>query len=92
MVTKDSFKKILLTSHLSFIETTVMRGNSGQPRASPFLRIEAGNTMVIESCRDWSGSRELSEDLIAEIILAHPLKVRAITIEGTADVETLFQS
>jgi hypothetical protein len=48
--------------------------------------------MVIESCRDWSRSCELSEDLVEEIILAHPLKVKAVTIEGTADVETLFQS
>ena len=34
--------------------------------------------MVIESCRDWSRTYELSEDLVEEIILAHPLKVKAI--------------
>lgn len=34
--------------------------------------------MVIESCRDWSRSYELSEDLVEKIVLAHPLKVKVI--------------
>ena len=34
--------------------------------------------MVIESCRDWSRTYELSEDIVEEVILAHPLKVKAI--------------
>jgi len=38
----------------------------------------AGTRMVIESCRDWSRTYELPEDLVEDIILAHPLKVKAI--------------
>jgi len=34
--------------------------------------------MVIESCRDWARSYELSRDLVDDVILAHPLKVKAI--------------
>jgi transposase len=43
-----------------------------------FIGDRAGTRMVIESCRDWSRTYELSEDLVEEIILAHPLKVKAI--------------
>jgi len=45
---------------------------------SDFIGDRAGSRMVIESCRDWSRTYELSEDLVEEIILAHPLKVKAI--------------
>jgi transposase len=51
--------------------------------------------MVIESCRDWSRTYELSEDLVEETILAHPLKVKAIAsakIKTDAiDLRTLAQ-
>ena len=43
-----------------------------------FIGDKADTRMVIESCRDWSRSYELSEDLVEDIILAHPLKVKAI--------------
>jgi transposase len=45
---------------------------------SEFIGDKSGTRMVIESCRDWSRTYELSEDLVEEIILAHPLKVKAI--------------
>jgi transposase len=45
---------------------------------SEFIGDKADTRMVIESCRDWSRTYELSEDLVEEIILAHPLKVKAI--------------
>jgi transposase len=40
---------------------------------------------VIESCRDWSRTYELSKDLVEKVILAHPLKVKAI---ASAKVKT----
>jgi transposase len=43
-----------------------------------FIGDRKGTRMVIESCRDWSRTYELSEDLVEEVILAHPLKVKAI--------------
>jgi len=43
-----------------------------------FIGDRAGTRMVIESCRDWSRTYELVEDLVEEITLAHPLKVKAI--------------
>ena len=43
-----------------------------------FIGDKAGTRMVIESCRDWSRTYELSEDLVEEIVLAHPLKVKTI--------------
>jgi transposase len=43
-----------------------------------FIGDRAGTKMVIESCRDWSRTYELSEDLVEEVVLAHPLKVKAI--------------
>jgi transposase len=43
-----------------------------------FIGDRIGTRMVIESCRDWSKTYELSEDLVEEVILAHPLKVKAI--------------
>jgi len=43
-----------------------------------FIGDRAGTKMAIESCRDWSKTYELSRDLVEEVILAHPLKVKAI--------------
>jgi transposase len=34
--------------------------------------------MVIESCWNWSKTYELAKDLVDEVILAHPLKIKAI--------------
>ena len=46
--------------------------------SNDFIGDKAGTKMVIESCRDWSRTYELSEDLVEETVLAHPLKVKAI--------------
>ena len=43
-----------------------------------FIGDKVGTRMVIESCRDWSRSYELSEDLVEDVILAYPLKVKDI--------------
>jgi transposase len=50
-----------------------------------FIGDSTGTRMVIESCRDWSKTYELSKDLVEEVILAHPLKVKAI---ASAKVKT----
>jgi transposase len=43
-----------------------------------FIGDKADTKMVIESCWNWSRTYELAKDLVEEIILAHPLKVKAI--------------
>jgi transposase len=43
-----------------------------------FIGDKADTKMVIESCWNWSKTYELAKDLVDEIILAHPLKVKAI--------------
>jgi len=43
-----------------------------------FIGDRAGTKIVIVSCRDWSKTYELSRELVGEVILAHPLKVKAI--------------
>jgi transposase len=43
-----------------------------------FIGDRIGTRMVMESCWNWSKTYELSEDLVEEIVLAHPLKVKAI--------------
>jgi len=45
---------------------------------SEFIGGRTGARMVMESCRDWSRTYELSEGLVEGVILAHPLKVKAI--------------
>jgi transposase len=43
-----------------------------------FIGGKAGTKVVIESCRNWSLTYELVKDLAEDVILAHPLKVKAI--------------
>jgi transposase len=50
-----------------------------------FIGDRAGTGVVIESCRYRSRTYELVEDLVEEIILAHPLKVEAI---ASANIKT----
>jgi len=45
---------------------------------SEFIGGRTGARMVMESCRDWSRTYQLSEGLVEGVILAHPLKVKAI--------------
>jgi transposase len=54
------------------------RLNHFKDEFSEFIGDGTGTRMVIEAGRDWSRSYELCKDLVEEVILAHPLKVKAI--------------
>ena len=81
-------KYIALDCHKQYDHATMIDTETGEIKNRKLAHIKEeyrefigdreGTRMVIESCRDWSKSYELSEDLIEEIILAHPLKVKAI--------------
>ena len=81
-------KYIGLDCHKQYDHATMIDTETGEIKAkrlahikedfNDFIGDRAGTRMVIESCRDWSRTYELSEDLVEEIILAHPLKVKAI--------------
>jgi transposase len=81
-------KYIGLDCHKQYDHATMIDTETGEIKAkrlahvkeefTEFIGGKAGTRMVIESCRDWSRTYELSEDLVEEIILAHPLKVKAI--------------
>lgn len=43
-----------------------------------FIGERSNTKMVIESCWNWSKTYELAKDLVDEVILAHPLKIKAI--------------
>ena len=88
-------KYIGLDCHKQYDHATMIDTETGEIRAKrlhhikeefkEFIGDRAGTRMVIESCRDWSKTYELSEDLVEEVILAHPLKVKAI---ASAKVKT----
>jgi transposase len=88
-------KYIGLDCHKQYDHATMIDTETGEIRAKrlphikeefkEFIGNRAGTRMVIESCRDWSKTYELSEDLVEEVILAHPLKVKAI---ASAKVKT----
>jgi transposase len=81
-------KYIGLDCHKQYDHATMIDTETGEIKVkrlahikedfSDFIGDRTGTRMVIESCRDWSRTYELSEDLVEEIILAHPLKVKAI--------------
>jgi transposase len=81
-------KYIGLDCHKQYDHATMIDTETGEIKAkrlahikdefSEFIGDKSGTRMVIESCRDWSRTYELSEDLVEEIVLAHPLKVKAI--------------
>jgi len=81
--------------HKQFDHATMINSETGEIKTkklshikgefAQFIGDKAGTRMVIESCRDWSRTYELSEDLVDEVILAHPLKVKAI---ASAKVKT----
>lgn len=81
-------KYIGLDCHKQYDHATMIDTDTGEIKAKRLAHIKegfkdfigdrAGTRMVIESCRDWSRTYELSQDLVEEIILAHPLKVKAI--------------
>ena len=81
-------KYIGLDCHKQYDHATMIDAETGEIKTkrlahikdefSEFIGDKSGTRMVIESCRDWSRTYELSEDLVEEIVLAHPLKVKAI--------------
>jgi transposase len=81
-------KYIGLDCHKQYDHATMIDTETGEIKAKrlphikedfkEFIGDRTGTRMVIESCRDWSRTYELSEDLVEEVILAHPLKVKAI--------------
>lgn len=81
-------KYIGLDCHKQYDHATMIDTETGEIRAKrlphikeefrEFIGDRAGTRMVIESCRDWSKTYELSADLVEEVVLAHPLKVKAI--------------
>jgi transposase len=81
-------KYIALDCHKQYDYATMIDVDTGEVKSRRLAHIKeefrefiggrAGTKMVIESCRDWSRTYELSEDLVEEVVLAHPLKVKAI--------------
>jgi len=81
-------KYIGLDCHKQYDHATMIDTETGEIKAkrlahikeefSEFIGDKACTRMVIESCRDWPRTYELSKDLVEEVILAHPLKVKAI--------------
>lgn len=81
-------KYIGLDCHKQYDHATMIDTETGEIKAKrlphikeefkEFIGDKTGTRMVIESCRDWSKTYELSSDLVEEVVLAHPLKVKAI--------------
>jgi transposase len=88
-------KYIGLDCHKQYDHATLINTETGEVKANRLAHIKeefrgfigdkAGSKMVIESCWNWSKTYELAKDLVDEIILAHPLKVKAI---ASAKVKT----
>lgn len=88
-------KYIGLDSHKQYDHATMINTETGEVKAKRlahtkeefkgFIGDRASTKMVIESCWNWSKTYELARDLVEEIILAHPLKVKAI---ASAKVKT----
>ena len=81
-------KYIALDCHKQYDHATMIDSETGEIKNKKLAHIKeeyrefigdkVSTRLVIEPCRDWSRSYELSEDLVEEIILAHPPKVKAI--------------
>ena len=88
-------KYIGLDCHKQYDHATIIDTETGEIKAKKlphikeeykeFIGDREDTRMVIESCRDWSRTYELSKDLVEKVILAHPLKVKAI---ASAKVKT----
>jgi transposase len=88
-------KYIGLDCHKQYDHATLINTETGEVKAKRLAHIEeefrefigdkADTKMVIESCWNWSKTYELAKDLVEEVILAHPLKVKAI---ASAKVKT----
>jgi len=81
-------KYIALDCHKQYDHATMIDAETGEIKNKRLAHLKGefrefigdgtGTRMVIEACRDWARSYELSKDLVEEVILAHPLKVKAI--------------
>lgn|GEM_PF-174204 len=88
-------KYIGLDCHKQYDHATMIDTEAGEIKAKSlahtkeefrrFIGDGAGTRMVIESCRDWSRTYEICKDLVEQIVLAHPVKVKAI---ASAKVKT----
>ena len=81
-------KYIGLDCHKQYDFATLIDSETGEIRSKKlahkkeefktFIGGRRNTKMVIESCWNWSKTYELAKDLVDEIILAHPLKIKAI--------------
>lgn len=81
-------KYIGLDCHKQYDFATLLDSETGEIKSKKlahtkkefkaFLGSGSNSKMVIEACWNWSKSYELAKDLVDEVILAHPLKVKAI--------------
>jgi transposase len=81
-------KYIGLDCHKQYDFATLIDSDTGEIRSKKldhkkedfksFIGGRYGAKMVIESCWNWSKTYELAKDLVDEVILAHPLKIKAI--------------
>ena len=81
-------KYIGLDCHKQYDHATMIDTETGEVKAKrlahtkeefrEFIGNRANTSMVLESCWNWSKTYELAKDLVEEVILAHPLKVKAI--------------
>jgi len=88
-------KYIGLDCHKQYDHATMINTDTGEIKAKRlahtgdefrgFIGDKADAKMVIESCWNWSKTYEIAKDLVEDIILAHPLKVKAI---ASAKVKT----
>ena len=81
-------KYIGLDCHKRYDFATLIDSETGEIRSKKlahkkdefkaFIGDRGKSKMVIESCWNWSKTYELAKDLVDEVILAHPLKIKAI--------------
>lgn len=81
-------KYIGLDCHKKYDHATMIDTETGEIKAKrlvhtseefeEFIGHRANTRVVMESCWNWSKTYELVKDLVEEVTLAHPLKVKAI--------------
>ncbi len=81
-------KYIGLDCHKQYDFATLIYSETGEIRSKKlahkkdefeaFIGDRSKSKMVIESCWNWSKTYELAKDLVDEVILAHPLRMKAI--------------
>jgi transposase len=81
-------KYIGLDCHKQYDHATMINTETGEIKSRrlvhtadefrKFIGEKTDTKMVIESCWNWARTYELTKDLVEDVILAHPLKVKAI--------------